>query len=92
MHAASLASGSSKGKKVVQDEQDVDAEDAPVLINPDWPNLDAVLAAADVVVEVLDARDPTSCRLQHVEEVVKEKKGQKLLFVLNKIGALFVSL
>ena len=84
--AGKLASGSKKGKAAVV-EVETEAEEVPVLINPDWPHLKAVLSLADVVVEVLDARDPLAYRLKHVEELVKEKAGQKLLFVLNKIGA-----
>ena len=61
-------------------------DDVPVLINPDMPNLKAVLDAADVVVEVLDARDPLSSRSTHLEEVAREL-GKKVLLVLNKTGA-----
>ncbi|KAI1793027.1 P-loop containing nucleoside triphosphate hydrolase protein [Ganoderma leucocontextum] len=65
---------------------DEDEDDVPVLINPDLPNLKVVLDAADVVVEVLDARDPPSCRSAHLEEVAREL-GKKVLLVLNKIDA-----
>ena len=61
-------------------------DDVPVLINPDLPNLKVVLDAADVVVEILDARDPLSSRSAHIEEVAKEL-GKKVLLVLNKVGA-----
>ena len=77
----------------VDDEEDTDEEmveagedDVPVLINPDLPNLKVVLDAADVVVEILDARDPLSSRSAHIEEVAK-KLGKKVLLVLNKVGA-----
>ena len=77
----------------VDDEEDTDEEmveagedDVPVLINPDLPNLKVVLDAADVVVEILDARDPLSSRSAHIEEVAKEL-GKKVLLVLNKVGA-----
>jgi nuclear GTP-binding protein len=69
------------------EEEDEDEEDeVPVLINRDLPNLQAVLEKADVVVEVLDARDPLAYRSKHIEETVKGM-GKKVLFVLNKIGA-----
>jgi nuclear GTP-binding protein len=61
---------------------------APLLLNPDLPHLAAVLDKADVVIEVLDARDPLSYRSRALEARVASKKGQKLLLVLNKIGVL----
>ena len=39
------------------------------------------------MVEVLDARDPLSYRSRALEARVASKEGQKLLLVLNKIGA-----
>ncbi|KAI0786475.1 P-loop containing nucleoside triphosphate hydrolase protein [Abortiporus biennis] len=60
------------------------AEEIPLLINPDLPNLGSVLDCADVVVEVLDARDPLACRSSRLEERVRTSK-KKLVFVLNKI-------
>jgi nuclear GTP-binding protein len=51
--------------------------------------LHKVVDEADVVVLVLDARDPAGCRSQLVEEEVRrrEAEGKRLVFVLNKIGA-----
>jgi hypothetical protein len=60
---------------------------APLLLNPDLPHLAAVLDKADVVIEVLDARDPLAYRSSALEARVESKKGQKLLLLLNKIGA-----
>jgi len=60
----------------------------PLLLNPDLPHLATVLDKADVVIEVLDARDPLSYRSRALEARVASKEGQKLLLVLNKIGAL----
>lgn len=79
---------SSKAKVVDVEEDAANADESPLFTNPDMPNLGAVLEAADVVVEVLDARDPLAYRSSHLEEVVKAKAGQKLLLVLNKIGTL----
>lgn len=61
-------------------------EEVPILINRDLPNLQAVLDDADVLVEVLDARDPLSFRSAHLEELVAAKPNRKILLVLNKIG------
>ncbi|KAM9408665.1 guanine nucleotide-binding protein-like 3 [Pholidichthys leucotaenia] len=48
--------------------------------------LNKVIDASDVVIEVLDARDPLGCRCPEVEEAVLQQGGnKKLLFVLNKI-------
>ncbi len=63
------------------------ASGAPLLLNPDLPHLVAVLDKADVVIEILDARDPIAYRSHALEARVASKEGQKLLLVLNKIGA-----
>ena len=50
--------------------------------------LHKVVEEADVIVLVLDARDPEGCRSRILEEEVRrrESEGKKLVFVLNKIG------
>lgn len=50
--------------------------------------LHKVVDESDIVVLVLDARDPEGCRSRLVEEEVRrrEAEGKKLVFVLNKIG------
>ncbi|KAH9963235.1 P-loop containing nucleoside triphosphate hydrolase protein [Russula dissimulans] len=62
-----------------------DASCARLLLNSDLPHLSAVLDKADVVIEVLDARDPLAYRSSALEARVASKEGQKLLVVLNKI-------
>ncbi|EIW77743.1 P-loop containing nucleoside triphosphate hydrolase protein [Coniophora puteana RWD-64-598 SS2] len=49
--------------------------------------LHKVIDESDIVVLVLDARDPDGCRSRLVEEEVrrKESEGKRLVFVLNKI-------
>ncbi|KAG9311822.1 P-loop containing nucleoside triphosphate hydrolase protein [Chiua virens] len=49
--------------------------------------LHKVIDASDIVILVLDARDPEGCRSRLVEEEVRrrESEGKKLVFVLNKI-------
>jgi hypothetical protein len=82
---------STKSKMAANDTSGVasitEASGAPLLLNPDLPHLAAVLDKADVVVEVLDARDPLAHRSESLETRVASKEGQKLLIVLNKIGA-----
>ncbi|KAK2862327.1 hypothetical protein Q5P01_001860 [Channa striata] len=48
--------------------------------------LNKVIDASDVVIEVLDARDPLGCRCPQLEEAVLQREGnKKLLLLLNKI-------
>jgi len=71
----------------VEEEDEEEEDDVSVLFNRDLPNLKSVLDSADVIVQVLDARDPMSCRSQHLETLAKEN-GKKMLLVVNKIGTL----
>lgn len=51
-----------------------------------WSELYKVIDSSDVVVQVLDARDPMGTRSKHIEEYMKKEKGFKqLVFVLNKV-------
>lgn len=48
--------------------------------------MNKVITASDVVIEVLDARDPLGSRCPQVEEVVLQSDGKKkLIFLLSKI-------
>ncbi|KJA16108.1 hypothetical protein HYPSUDRAFT_47760 [Hypholoma sublateritium FD-334 SS-4] len=69
---------------VEEDEEEEEEEDVPVLINRDLPNLKSVLEKADVVLELLDTRDPMAYRSQHIESLAGEL-GKKVLLVLTKI-------
>jgi hypothetical protein len=53
--------------------------------------LHKVIDESDIIILVLDARDPEGCRSRLVEEEVRrrESEGKKLVFVLNKIGESF---
>jgi nuclear GTP-binding protein len=84
------SSKSTRGKPATNSASSVSITEAsgpPPLLNPDLPHLAAVLDKADVVIEVVDARDPLSHRSHALEARVASKEGQKLLLVLNKIGA-----
>ncbi|XP_044035719.1 guanine nucleotide-binding protein-like 3 isoform X2 [Siniperca chuatsi] len=79
-----------KAKKARQDEVGKHSEKS---IAPDknskqylCSELNKVIDASDVVIEVLDARDPLGCRCPQLEEAVLQREGnKKLLLVLNKI-------
>jgi nuclear GTP-binding protein len=53
--------------------------------------LKKVIDRSDVIVQVLDARDPEGTRSRWVEEEVrkKEAEGKRLMGVVNKIGQSF---
>jgi nuclear GTP-binding protein len=51
-----------------------------------WGELYNVIDSSDVILEVLDARDPMGTRCRHVEEFLKREKPHKhLVLVLNKV-------
>jgi nuclear GTP-binding protein len=46
-----------------------------------------VITAADVILEVLDARDPVGCRCIEIEQMIMAKDPNKrIVLILNKIG------
>jgi nuclear GTP-binding protein len=51
-----------------------------------WNELYKVIDSSDVVIQVLDARDPEGTRCPHIENFLKTDKAHKhLVFVLNKV-------
>ena len=45
---------------------------------------------SDVILEVLDARDPLGCRCPDVEQKILQKDpNKKIILVMNKIGKLY---
>jgi nuclear GTP-binding protein len=75
-------------RNVIVEETDMELEDVPILINHDLPNLRSVLDQADVIVQVLDARDPLAFRSSHLEQFIAAKPGGRMFCVLTKIGLL----
>lgn len=52
-----------------------------------FKDLRKVIETADVILEVLDARDPLGCRAKHVEKFILENGTRKrIILLLNKIG------
>jgi len=51
-----------------------------------WNELYKVIDSSDVIIQVLDARDPMGTRSQQIEAYMKKEKAHKhLIFVLNKV-------
>lgn len=51
-----------------------------------WNELHKVVDSSDVLIQVLDARDPLGTRSKYIEEFIKKEKSHKhLFFVLNKV-------
>jgi len=52
-----------------------------------------VIDESNIIILVLDARDPEGCRSRLVEEEVRRRiiEGKRLVFVLNKIGERTIS-
>uniref|UniRef100_A0A224XKG7 Nucleolar GTP-binding protein 2 n=1 Tax=Panstrongylus lignarius TaxID=156445 RepID=A0A224XKG7_9HEMI len=51
-----------------------------------WNELYKVIDSSDIVIMILDARDPMGTRSRHVEEFLRKEKPHKhIVFVLNKV-------
>ncbi|KAH9817824.1 NUC091 domain-containing protein [Melampsora americana] len=51
-----------------------------------WSELYKVIDSSDVILHVLDARDPLGTRCLSVENyLAKEKRGKKMVYILNKV-------
>jgi nuclear GTP-binding protein len=61
--------------------------DIPDLIDTSLTTLQEVLDKADVVIQVVDARDIAGGRSKFIEDLVKEAGG-KIVLLVNKIGEL----
>lgn len=51
-----------------------------------WGELYKVIDSSDVIVQVVDARDPQGTRCRHVEQFLRKEKSHKhLILLLNKV-------
>ncbi|KAK0206063.1 GTP-binding protein [Desarmillaria ectypa] len=66
----------------VEDDDDEEEENVPALVNRDLPTLKSVLEHADVLLEVLDCRDPLAFRSSELEKLAP---SGRVVFLLNKI-------
>ncbi|KAG8822856.1 hypothetical protein FRC19_005116 [Serendipita sp. 401] len=67
--------------KLVSLPQRMEVDDVPLLIDTTIPTITVALEVADVIVYLLDARDPLSFRNSSLEDLVADKP---LIFVLSK--------
>ncbi|XP_056380138.1 guanine nucleotide-binding protein-like 3 isoform X2 [Hyla sarda] len=83
-------------KKEKPDEKKQKVKKKPVVAKPKKPavknptrsmceQVNKVIEAADIILEVLDARDPLGSRCMQAEQAVLQSPNKKLLLVLNKI-------
>lgn len=48
--------------------------------------LKKVIEASDIILEILDARDPLGCRNKDIEALIQSMNGEKkIILVVNKI-------
>jgi nuclear GTP-binding protein len=81
------ANALSKPKATKEPSPEAEEDDEPgYFVNRDLSHLKAALDEADVIIEVLDCRDPLSFRSSHLEELSRDKAGRKTVLILNKIG------
>ena len=79
-------------ENLISNKEQKDLEKKLNIINKDLSRkayikvLDQVIENSDVILEVLDARDPLSCRNKELENKIKSGKySKKIILVLNKI-------
>ncbi|AGO11781.1 AaceriADR008Wp [[Ashbya] aceris (nom. inval.)] len=100
VESAQLAAEEYDGAGNVDAEEDVEVQDLDVDFYADASEAESeleksrkaydkifktVVDAADVVLYVLDARDPEGTRSRKVEEAVLQAQGKRLLLIINKV-------
>lgn len=72
-----------------EDDEDEEADDANGVsssLKLHAKSLKEVISKSDIIVQVLDARDPEGTRSRKIEREVIQVHGKKLIMVMNKIG------
>jgi nuclear GTP-binding protein len=70
----------------VQDDKQLNRENRDLSKRAYLKDLKEVIENSDVILEVLDARDPLSCKSLQLEELIRSHKDEKrIILVLNKI-------
>lgn len=73
----------------LDEDSDEDADDANGVsssLKLHAKSLKEVISKSDIIVQVLDARDPEGTRSRKIEREVIQVHGKKLVLVMNKIG------
>ena len=87
--AALAASTAQQGDDFETDEEDEDEamlDDADGNLKTHAKSLRSVISISDIIIQVLDARDPLGTRTLSLEKEIQQHTGsKKLVFVLNKI-------
>jgi len=90
VNASNEKYSSEKDKDLVRDDGGVTDEAKHVIFRAGqskriWNELYKVIDSSDVLIQVLDCRDPMGTRSKHIEEYLKKEKAHKhLILVLNK--------
>ena len=50
-----------------------------------WKEMKKIIETCDIILEILDARDPLSCRCKWIERKILQHADKKIIIVLNKI-------
>ncbi len=50
-----------------------------------WKEIKKIIETCDIILEILDARDPLSCRCKYIERKILSMADKKIVLVLNKI-------
>lgn len=80
-----------KDSNIVQEDDGVRDEAKEIVMTAGqskriWGELYKVIDSSDVLLQVLDARDPMGTRSKHIENYLRKEKPHKhLMFVLNKV-------
>jgi nuclear GTP-binding protein len=69
-----------------EDEKRLNRENVDMSKRTFLKDLKEVIENSDVILEVLDARDPLSCKSPELEEIIRSQKDvKKIILILNKI-------